>query len=145
MVAAGAAFFLFRERAHTQAILRWPQARAQVNPESIVFQRVGWLPGRSQGVYVASASYEYEVAGNKYTGSQIVPAGWTLLEAEKDRIRGDLTKYATVLYNPERLSEAYLDLPDRFQRGSISWTTARLSVAVILALLLLAALLADLH
>ena len=94
---------------------------------------------------LVAASYEYEVAGKKYSGNKIVPAGWTILEEEKERVRGDLTQYATVLYNPDRPAKAYLDIPDRFQRGSISWITVELVGAVILTFLLGVALLVDWH
>lgn len=76
-----------------------------------------------------------------YNGCAVVPVGWTILDIEKERVRGDLTEFATVLYNPENPGEAYLDIPDRFQRGSVGWITVGLISASVLSLFLGGALL----
>lgn len=145
LLSAAFAVALFRIRAARMAILRWPQTRGCVEPESVVFHPAGWLPGRARGFCVAAVAFEYEVQGKKYNGCAVVPMGWTILADERERVRGEWARCATVLYNPELPTEAYLDVPDRFHRGSISWLTVKLIVAVGLSLMLGIAILADLN
>lgn len=142
MLATGAVIVLQRARAKTQRILRWPQTRARVEPGSLAFRPAGWLPGKPAAVYLAAAAFDYEVDGRQYHGRAVVPVGWTILASEADRVRGELVQHATVLYNPAQPAEAYLDLPDRFHRGSIGWVTVKLICAAIAALALGTALLA---
>ena len=135
---------LSRARSAKQAILGWPQVRGVVAPESIVFKQVGWLPPfEKKGLSITAVSFEYEVAGKKHKGCRVAPVGWTISDAEQKRVRGDLEKYSTVLYNPDEPADAFLDVPDRFRRGSISWLTVALVASVFGAVLLGLALLMD--
>jgi len=139
-----ASVLLFRVRSAKQSILGWPQVRGIVEPGSVVFKQVGWLPPfEKKGLSITAVSFEYEVAGNKHKGCRVAPVGWTISDAEQNRVRGDLEKYSTVLYNPDDPADSYLDVPDRFQRGSISWLTVELAVSVFGAVLLGLALLMD--
>jgi hypothetical protein len=135
LTAAGAAAFLFHVRTANQAIRHWPQVPGRVLPDTIVFQQAGWSPFTAgKGLKIVAVSFEYEVEGEKKSGSRLIPVGWTIRETEQDRIRRDLLNFSVVLYNPEDPREAYLDLPDRFQRGSISWITVALILSISLVI-----------
>ena len=136
LIAAGAAVFLFRIRSMRQAILGWPQTRGRVFSESIVFQRSGWsLFPKGKELYIAAVSFEYEVNGEKFAGCRLLPVGWTIRKDEQERVRRELVVFSTVLYNPSDPNEAYLDIPDRFQRGSISWITVALILSIFIMIL----------
>ena len=144
LIAAGAAVFLFRTRSMRQAMLSWPQTRGCVFPESIVFQRSGWsLFSKGKELYIVAVSFEYEVNGKKFTGCRLLPVGWTIRKNEQERVRRELVVFSTVLYNPSDSNDAYLDIPDRFQRGSISWITVALILSIITMLLFGVLLLTD--
>ena len=144
LISTAAAVLLFRVRAAIQAIRNWPQVRGFVLPESIVLKKAGWSPpsGR-QGLYVTEVSFEYEVNGRKYKGCRMVPVGWTIRDDEQERFRAELENFSKVLYNPADPAKAYLDIPDRFQRGSLSWITFSLVSSILVVLFLGAALLTN--
>ena len=131
MISIVAAVILFRAGSAIRAILRWPQVRGYVLPESIVLKRAGWSPPAGQkGLYVTEVSFEYEVNGVNYKGRRMAPVGWTIQDDEQCKIRTELENFSIVLYNPADPAEAYLDIPDRFQHGSISWITVSLVLAL---------------
>ena len=84
---------------------------------------------------IVAVSFEYEVNGVKFTGCKLLPVGWTIRKNEQERVRRELVVFSTVLYNPSDHHDAYLDIPDRFQRGSISWTTVALILSIIIMIL----------
>ena len=135
LTAAGVAAFLFRIRTANQAIRHWPQVKGLVLPDSIVFQQAGWSPFTAgKGLKIVAVSFEYEIGGKKNIGCRLIPVGWTIRETEQDRIRRDLINFSVVLYNPDDPREAYLDLPGRFQHGSISWITVALVLSIFLVI-----------
>lgn len=134
---------LFRTRSAVQSMLHWPHVVARVAPESIVFRRAGWsLAGKKKGLFIPEVLFEYECQGQSYQGRKMLPVGWTIRESEKDRVGRELATFAVALCNPSDPADAYLDIPDRYQRGSISWITVGLIVsglfAVVLGIMLLA-------
>lgn len=85
--------------------------------------------------------FEYEVKGCTYRSRNLLPVNWTIRESERERVQRELETFAVVFCNPTDSAEAFLDIPDRWQRGSISWITVGLIAAVLgsglLALMLL--------
>ena len=65
----------------------------------------------------------------------MLPVNWTIRESELERVQRELETFAVVFCNPTDSAEAFLDIPDRWQRGSISWVTVGLIVATGLSLL----------
>ncbi|HWR31717.1 MAG TPA: hypothetical protein VN631_18020 [Negativicutes bacterium] len=133
---------LFRIRSAEKAILFWPQVRAHVVPESIVFQQAGWPSvGNRKSLRISSIMFEYEIKGCTYRSRNLLPVNWTIRESERERVQRELETFAVVFCNPTDSAEAFLDIPDRWQRGSISWITVGLIAAVLgsglLALMLL--------
>lgn len=59
----------------------------------------------------------------------MLPVNWTLRAGEQERVIRELETFAVAFCNPANPGEAYLDIPDRWQRGSISWLTVALAVA----------------
>ena len=137
LISIVAAVLLFRAGSALRAIRRWPQVRGYVMPESIVLKRAGWsLPAGQKGLYVTEVFYTYEVNGVNYKGHRMAPVGWTIQDDEQSKIRAELEDFSTVLYNPSDPAEAYLDIPDRFQHGSISWITVSLVLAIVFVIFL---------
>lgn len=70
-----------------------------------------------------------------------MPVNWTIRESERERVKRELETFAVAFCNPADFTEAFLDIPDRWQRGSISWVTVGLilagSLSGLLALMLL--------
>ena len=123
----------------------WPQVKALVIPGSLVFQRAGWLPlGDSQGLRISSVVFEYEVDGCTHRSRKLLPVNWTIRESERERVRRELETFAVAFCNPTDSAEALLDIPDRWQRGSISWVTVGLIAAVLMTGLLTLMLLSNL-
>ena len=123
----------------------WPQVKALVIPGSLVFQRAGWLPlGDSQGLRISSVVFEYEVDGCTHRSRKLLPVNWTIRESERERVRRELETFAVAFCNPTDSAEAFLDIPDRWQRGSISWVTVGLIAAVLMTGLLTLMLLSNL-
>ena len=117
-------------------IIQWPQVKARVQPGSLVFCRTGWLPvGREQGWRISSIMFEYEIDGCTHRGRNLLPVNWTIRESELERVQRELETLAVVFCNPTDSAEAFLDIPDRWQRGSISWVTVGLIVATGLSLM----------
>lgn len=65
----------------------------------------------------------------------MLPVNWTIRESELERVQRELETFAVVFCNPTDSTEAFLDIPDRWQRGSISWVTVGLIVATGLSLM----------
>ena len=136
LFSATVAFLLFRLRSHSKAILYWPQVKALVIPGSLAFRSAGWLPiGDSRGLRISSVVFEYEVDGCTHRSRKLLPVNWTIRESELERVQRELETFAVVFCNPTDSAEAFLDIPDRWQRGSISWVTVGLIVATGLSLM----------
>ena len=65
----------------------------------------------------------------------MLPVNWTIRESELERVQRELETFAVAFCNPANSAEAYLDIPDRWQRGSISWVTVGLVVSGVVMLL----------
>ena len=130
------AAMLVHRRRREKKIIQWPQVKARVQPGSLVFCRTGWLPvGREQGWRISSIMFEYEIDGCTHRGRNLLPVNWTIRESELERVQRELETFAVVFCNPTDSAEAFLDIPDRWQRGSISWVTVGLIVATGLSLM----------
>ena len=130
------AAMLYHRRRREKKIIQWPQDKAHVQPGSLVFCRTGWLPvGREQGWRISSIMFEYEIDGCTHRGRNLLPVNWTIRESELERVQRELETFAVVFCNPTDSTEAFLDIPDRWQRGSISWVTVGLIVATGLSLM----------
>ena len=144
LFSASVAFLLFRFRSHSRAILHWPQVKALVIQGSLAFRRAGWLPiGDSRGLRISSVVFEYEVDGCTHRSRKLLPVNWTIRESERERVRRELETFAVAFCNPTDSAEAFLDIPDRWQRGSISWVTVGLIAAVLMTGLLALMLLSN--
>ena len=127
---------LVHRRRREKKIIQWPQVKARVQPGSLVFCRTGWMPvGREQGWRISSIMFEYEIDGCTHRGRNLLPVNWTIRESELERVQRELETFAVVFCNPTDSAEAFLDIPDRWQRGSISWVTVGLIVATGLSLM----------
>ena len=132
-----ASVVLNRIRLAEKAILFWPQVKARVIPGSIVFRQAGWLPvGRRKSLRISSVLFEYEIEGCTHRSRNLLPVNWTIRESERERVQRELETFAVVFCNPTDSTEAFLDIPDRWQRGSISWITVGLISAVMISGLL---------
>ena len=130
------AAMLVHRRRREKKIIQWPQVKARVQPGSLVFCRTGWLPvGREKGWRISSVMFEYEIDGCTHRGRNLLPVNWTIRESELERVQRELETFAVVFCNPTDSTEAFLDIPDRWQRGSISWVTVGLIVATGLSLM----------
>ena len=130
------AAMLVHRRRREKKIIQWPQVKARVQPGSLVFCRTGWLPvGREKGWRISSVMFEYEIDGCTHRGRNLLPVNWTIRESEMERVQRELETFAVVFCNPTDSAEAFLDIPDRWQRGSISWVTVGLIVATGLSLM----------
>ena len=130
------AAMLVHRRRREKKIIQWPQVKARVQPGSLVFCRTGWMPvGREQGWRISSIMFEYEIDGCTHRGRNLLPVNWTIRESELERVQRELETFAVVFCNPTDSTEAFLDIPDRWQRGSISWVTVGLIVATGLSLM----------
>ena len=130
------AAMLVHRRRREKKIIQWPQVKARVQPGSLVFCRTGWLPvGREKGWRISSVMFEYEIDGCTHRGRNLLPVNWTIRESELERVQRELETFAVVFCNPTDSAEAFLDIPDRWQRGSISWVTVGLIVATGLSLM----------
>jgi len=97
---------------------------ARVIPGSIQFEPVGWQPGKKQrGLRIAQVEFEYERDDVAYLSRKMLPVNWTLRAGEQERVQREPETFAVAFCNPADPGEAYLDIPDRWQRGSISWIT----------------------
>ena len=122
----------------------WPQVKALVIPGSLAFRKAGWLPlGDSRGLRISSVVFEYEVDGCTHRSRKLLPVNWTIRESERERVRRELETFAVAFCNPTDSAEAFLDIPDRWQRGSISWVTVGLIAAVLMTGLLALMLLSN--
>ena len=116
---------------------------ARVTPGSIRLEPAGWQPGvKQRGWRIAEIEFAYEQNGMAYLSRKMLPVNWTLRAGEQERVIRELETFAVAFCNPADSTEAYLDIPDRWQRGSISWVTVGLvlsgSVLVITGRFLLA-------
>ena len=103
---------------------------ARVVPGSIKFKPVGWQAGKKQrGLRITQVEFEYERNGVAYLSRKMLPVNWTLRAGEQERVQRELETFAVAFCNPADSAEAYLDIPDRWQRGSISWITVGLVVS----------------
>ena len=124
--------------------MHWPQVKALVIQGSLAFRRAGWLPiGDSRGLRISSVVFEYEVDGCAHRSRKLLPVNWTIRESERERVRRELETFAVAFCNPTDSAEAFLDIPDRWQRGSISWVTVGLIAAVLMTGLLALMLLSN--
>ena len=124
--------------------MHWPQVKALVIQGSLAFRRAGWLPiGDSRGLRISSVVFEYEVDGCTHRSRKLLPVNWTIRESERERVRRELETFAVAFCNPTDSAEAFLDIPDRWQRGSISWVTVGLIAAVLMTGLLALMLLSN--
>lgn len=122
----------------------WPQVKALVIPGSLAFRSAGWLPlGDSRGLRISSVVFEYEVDGCTHRSRKLLPVNWTIRESERERVRRELETFAVAFCNPTDSAEAFLDIPNRWQRGSISWVTVGLIAAVLMTGLLALMLLSN--
>ena len=138
------AALLHCRRRREKKIIQWPQVKARVQPGSLVFCRTGWLPvGGEQGWRISSVMFEYEIDGCTHRGRNLLPVNWTIRESELERVQRELETFAVVFCNPTDSAEAFLDIPDRWQRGSISWVTVGLIAAVLMTGLLALMLLSN--
>lgn len=138
------AALLHCRRRREKKIIQWPQVKARVQPGSLVFCRTGWLPvGGEQGWRISSVMFEYEIDGCTHRGRNLLPVNWTIRESERERVRRELETFAVAFCNPTDSAEAFLDIPDRWQRGSISWVTVGLIAAVLMTGLLALMLLSN--
>ena len=138
------AALLHCRRRREKKIIQWPQVKARVQPGSLVFCRTGWLPvGGEQGWRISSVMFEYEIDGCTHRGRNLLPVNWTIRESELERVQRELETFAVVFCNPTDSAEAFLDIPDRWQRGSISWVTVGLIAAVLMTGLLALRLLSN--
>ena len=97
---------------------------ARVIPGSIQFKPAGWQPGKKQqSLRITQVEFEYERNGVAYLSRKMLPVNWTLRAGEQERVQRELETFAVAFCNPADPGEAYLDIPDRWQRGSISWIT----------------------
>ena len=135
LIASVFAALLYRAGTAIQDILQWPQAKGTVLTDSLVLRTAGWPQLRRKGFYITSVKFAYEVDGKNYIGRRIVPVGWTIREGEQERIKRNLESFSIVLYNPANPADAYLDIPDRFQHGSISWITVSFILAMFIAII----------
>ena len=125
--------------------MHWPQVKALVIQGSLACRRAGWLPiGDSRGLRISSVVFEYEVDGCTHRSRKLLPVNWTIRESERERVRRELETFAVAFCNPTESAEALLDIPDRWQRGSISWVTVGLIAAVLMTGLLTLMLLSNL-
>ena len=132
-----ASVVLNRIRLAEKAILFWPQVKARVIPGSIVFRQAGWpLVGVKKSFRISSVLFEYEIEGCTHRSRNLLPVNWTIRESERERVQRELETFAVVFCNPTDSTEAFLDIPDRWQRGSISWITVGLISAVMISGLL---------
>lgn len=135
-VSTVAAGVLQRLRRREKTILQWPQVKALVQPGSLVFSRTGWfLGGWGLGWRISSVMFEYEIDGCTHKGRKLLPVNWTIRESELERVQRELETFAVAFCDPTKSTEAFLDIPDRWQRGSISWITVGLIGATGLSLL----------
>ena len=135
---------LVHRRRQEKKIIQWPQVKARVQPGSLVFCRTGWLPvGGEQGWRISSVMFEYEIDGCTHRGRNLLPVNWTIRKSEMERVQRELETFAVVFCNPTDSAEAFLDIPDRWQRGSISWVTVGLIAAVLMTGLLALMLLSN--
>ncbi len=103
---------------------------ARVIPGSLEFKPGGWQPGKKQrGLRIAAIEFEYERNGVAYLSRKMLPVHWTLRAGEQERVQRELETFAVAFCNPVDPGEAYLDIPDRWLRGSISWVTVGLLVS----------------
>ncbi len=124
--------------------MHWPQVKALVIPGSLAFRKAGWLLlAESQGLRISSVVFEYEVDGCTHRSRKLLPVNWTIRESERERVRRELETFAVAFCNPTDSAEALLDIPDRWQRGSISWVTVGLIAAVLMTGLLALMLLSN--
>ena len=65
----------------------------------------------------------------------MLPVNWTIRESELERVQRELETFAVVFCNPTDSTEAFLGIPDRWQRGGIGWVTVGLIVATGLSLM----------
>ena len=132
-----ASVVLNKIRLAEKAILFWPQVKARVIPGSIVFRQAGWpLLGGRKSFRISSVLFEYEMEGCTHRSRNLLPVNWTIRESERERVQRELETFAVVFCNPTDSTEAFLDIPDRWQRGSISWITVGLISAVMISGLL---------
>jgi len=99
--------------------------------------------GDSQGLRISSVLFEYEVDGCTHRSRNLLPVNWTIRESEWERVRRELETVAVAFCNPTDPAEAFLDIPDRWQRGSISRVTVGLIAAVLMTGLLALMLLSN--
>ena len=111
-------------------MIHWPQCVARVIPGSIRLEPAGWQPGGKQrGWRIAEIEFTYEKTGLVFQSRKMLPVNWTLRAGEQERVIRELETFAVAFCNPADPGEAYLDIPDRWQRGSISWVTVALVVS----------------
>ena len=134
MMSVTAAGVLFRIRLKEKSILFWPHVNVHVVPGSICFRRAGWPSfGNSQSLRIASVLFEYQIEGCTHRSRKLLPVNWTIRESERERVQRELETFAVAFCNPSDSTEAFLDIPDRWQRGSISWITVGLIVALLMS------------
>lgn len=105
-----------------------------MTPGSIRLEPAGWQPGvKQRGWRIAEIEFAYEQNGMAYLSRKMLPVNWTLRAGEQERVIRELETFAVAFCNPTNPGEAYLDIPDRWQRGSISWLTVALAVSGLVA------------
>ena len=144
LISAVVAGVLFQLRSADKAMIYWPQVKARLIPGSLVFRRAGWLAiGSRPGLRISSVMFEYEIDGCTHRSRKLLPVNWTIRESERERVQRELETFAVAFCNPTDSAEAFLDIPDRWQRGSISWVTVGLIAAVLMTGLLALRLLSN--
>ena len=89
-----------------------------------------------RGFRIAAIEYEYRQNGLAHLNRKILPVNWTIRENEQQRVQGELEGFAVAFCNPANPADTYLDIPDRWKRGSISWVTMGLVFFGLLSVLL---------
>ena len=63
-----------------------------------------------------------------------MPVGWTVRTCETEGMRREIEAFSQVFINPQDASEAFLEIPNRFRHGSISWETVGFVLGLVSAL-----------
>lgn len=127
------AVWFYSLRRRMARILQWPQVRAQVLAGSIAF-----LPCRGSlgsllhpDAFLPTARFTYVLEDQQFEGDRFLPVGWTVRAKETVAMGREIETFSQVFYNAAHPAEAYLEIPNRFRHGSISWETVGLVVSLI--------------
>lgn len=105
--------YALRSRQKAAASQTWPSVQGYIIQSEVRQTTSTDDNGRVRVAYYPAIAYDYEVAGQTYTGKQIAFGG-VRGESSPERARAVLARYpggagVTVVYNPEKPSEAVLE------------------------------------